>query len=126
MNMNAKQESVVKLFARGQLPWKDLRSLGIDIHFMDDGCDVDGKGAVVETPSIGDVATGLLRHVRASERNLREWAAVMLAASQVIDLSELEESEDGEALLDALWKASAGQEIEESILTVARAHAAPH
>jgi hypothetical protein len=111
---------IVRSFIRGDRPWQDLRLIGLSVSFMDDGCDCEGKGDVLVTPTIADIARGFLHHASAREVDLRRWASIILAASAVIDLAALEEHPDGETVLDALWEASAGSEMHEWTLNLLR------
>lgn len=88
-------------FVRGEVHWREIEELGVAIEF-----DEQGLGTLTEeaqnystTPEVRDVAWGFMRHF-SSETALREWAFVVLGASNLIDLSALEGSESGRKLLD--------------------------
>jgi len=115
------QLALVLGFVRGAVPWRELQRVGLSISFMDDGCECDGAGSVVAKPSLSDVSVGFTRLRGESAVALRNWACVMLAASSVIDLCELETHTEGERVLAALWDASAGVTLESNALaTIAR------
>ena len=97
--------------ARGERPWTELESLGVKIRFGDDGCVIEGDGTAVASPSAPDVARGLMANLVKKTGDLRHWAGVVLAASMLIDLSDVESHEEGDALLGALWDASFGEPL---------------
>lgn len=108
----------IKQVIRGEKPWINLRVAGVKIAFDNDECKVEGTGNVVVVPSVFDICSGLLRF-RNDPVALKQWAAVLLAASSVIDLRELESDPIGNTLLEAIWDASAGAPIKQSILELA-------
>lgn len=112
--------SLVLDVVSGKAPWSELRRVGLSISFMDDGCDCEGAGFVVATPTVPDIAAGFVRLSWGSGTELRRWASVMLAASAVIDLGALESHPDGERMLSAIWDASAGVPIDDSTIAVIR------
>ncbi len=113
-------ENLVLDVVRGIRPWEDLRRVGLAISFIEGGCNCDGRGTVVATPSIGDLARGIDRHLSNPASDLERWSAVMLAASAVIDFSQIIAREDGERLISALWDASGRQEVDHQVRTLAR------
>lgn len=115
-------QTLVLQFVRGERNWQDLAHVGVIVSFMDDGCDCEGGGTVVATPSLRDVAQGLVQYLGGREVDLRRWASVVLAASAVIDLSALEHDPEGERLLSALWDASSGEPLEEDVVRQARSY----
>jgi len=103
---------------RGVRPWNDLEAIGI-------GIESDGDRLVVENPrghlavaTPEDVAEGFTRLAEDTDR-LSEWASILLGASSFIDL-RLENQVYGEALLEGLWEASAGEPIRESAALAAK------
>lgn len=96
----------IRDFVRGKSDWRSLRSLGLQIEYEPGMCVVKGKGKTVFTPTIRDVAIGFA-HLLDTPLEMPKWASVLLAASSVIDLSNLD-NETGNALIDALWNASNG------------------
>jgi hypothetical protein len=104
-------------FIRGERPWRDLEPLGLRIAFSDDRCEIQGSTSVV-TPTIKDLARGLLNHI-SDPVHLRQWAAVVLAGSEFIDLKQIERDPQGELIIDALWEASAGDPVPEAAVATA-------
>lgn len=110
---------VAVAFVRGEMPWKALQNLGVEIQVEPEKVQVDvPPGMPVVEVSARDVATGFLRHW-ASGANLREWAAVLLATG-FIDFADLEDQPGGDSLLDALWAASTRDPISDETVASAR------
>ena len=93
---------------RGKAEWASLLAYGVDIrHFPRErrwefGA-YDAEPVVVTEP---DVVEGINRQI-ADEGLIAEWAQFLLAASDLIDLDKLSDSEAG--LLDCLWEISDGK-----------------
>lgn len=96
-------------FVRGEKPWRMLASRGIDIEFVGKTLRAKSSGKAAVRPNLRDIAIGFARH-RTEPEVTREWAAVMLALDE-IDLSELDDNPDGEALKEALWDASGDEKV---------------
>lgn len=96
-------------FVRGEKPWRMLLSRGVEIEFVDKRLRATSSGKTSVRPSLQDIAIGFSRH-RSEPETTREWAAVMLALDE-IDLEDLDGSPEGEALKEALWDASGGEEV---------------
>ena len=107
---NIENESIVIQVVRGQKPWTVLQSVGINITFKNELCQVEGKGSMVVTPTIEDFTLGFIR-LRSDPMALKLWAAVMLAASAVIDFAEIEKHPSGDAFVEILWALAAGEPI---------------
>ena len=92
---------------RGTEPWTVLKKLGVyrnrdTWHFEP-----------YSTPVLitaDDLIAGFRSH-SSNQSALREWAAFVLAASNLISFNALEEDMRGECLLDELWRAAFGEEI---------------
>jgi hypothetical protein len=119
------EREVVLAFVRGERGWQDLALAGVSVSFMDDGCDCEGAGTVVVRPSVADIATGFTTHMSSREVDLRRWASVILAASTIIDLEALEQDQDGEQILSALWDASAGLTLDTGTEMLLRSNTGP-
>ena len=113
-------DELVRGIVRGEMSVELLESLGL--HFSHDAgaYRIDGAGTTVVRPGLEDVAMGIINCARADVSRCREWAAVILAASAVIDLACLETSQEGASLLDALWDAADCGVIMEDTVAVAR------
>jgi len=111
------QHQVVRAVVRGDRPIEALSGAGIQLESTKGGLRVDiPAGFKVELPLV-DLAFGLLASwARGTE--LREWASTILAVSE-IEFTEID-SRDGEALLDALWTAAAGEGVSDVSLEAAR------
>lgn len=105
-------------FVRGELDWKKLEGLGVQIAFSKAGqVTVKGRARRVVSPSVRDLACGFLNY-RHDQKRLREWASIMLAVGE-IDLAALDHDKAGEVFLEALWDAAHGDEVENVTFTLA-------
>src|SRR5438034_8783537 len=99
---------------RGRAPLTALSDVGIEVT------DVEGKLILHSSmtspvkPSIRDVLRGF-RLYQAYPERLRLWSFLLLSETS-IDLSELEESDPGDFLLEALWDASADGVVPDDLL----------
>ncbi len=98
-------EELVRRVVRGERPWTDLRSLGMQLR-PDEGyaADVPPLDAKV---NLQDLARGFIVHLQAPH-TLREWAFVMEALPTDF---EADQHPSGEAVMDALWSASFGEPL---------------
>ena len=93
---------------RGNASWASLRGYGIDVRRIpgerrwEFGA-YNGEPVLV---SEADVVEGIKKQL-ANEDSIAEWAQFVLAASDLINLDELDDSRGG--LLDCLWKISDGE-----------------
>src|SRR5437879_2569194 len=105
-------KEVVRQVVRGQRPWTDLRTIGIDVQLEGDRCTFQNPRDIEARVDIHDLAKGFLAHLH-DARNLREWAFVLEAS----DLEMcLEDHPAGETLLNALWSASFGEPISTDVI----------
>jgi hypothetical protein len=111
---------VLRRLVRGEEdPRAAVEALGIKFHdssgamALEVPADVD----VVELP-LSDLARGLLAHWTRGT-SLREWASLVLMLD-IIQFFEAESPEE-DRLVKALWAASAGEDLDEGSLAVARA-----
>ena len=82
---------------------------GYSVTFTDSGSSIsEPEGVAPVFASMGDVASGYVAAWAAGGESLRRWAHAVLGIP-ALDLSALEDSEDGEALLEGVWDASAGR-----------------
>jgi hypothetical protein len=114
--MSSELLEIVKQVVRGEQPWNALELVGLQISIEDDTCKVEGEGKIVVAPSVSDFASGFLRF-RNDPNALKRWATIVLAASSVIDLRELES--EREILLAALWDASSGLPLRQEVFELA-------
>ncbi|HJT76319.1 MAG TPA: hypothetical protein VJ739_03880 [Gemmataceae bacterium] len=98
-------EELIRLVVRGERPWTELRSLGIELR--------PEEGYAAEVPpldlqvNVGDLAQGFRAHLQ-NPRALKEWAFVMEALPTDF---EAEQHPSGEAVMNALWSASFGEPL---------------
>ncbi len=116
--MRDQPEEMVRACIRGTRPWADLRAVGIELKTTGSILNVENPHNVVATATPTDVAEGFVRLASDPDR-LREWASMLLEGSSFIDL-KLEGQAYGEALLNGLWEASAGEPLRESAVLAAR------
>ncbi len=112
METKAIAEELLLAVIRGQLPLRALHEAGISVDFEFSGGEsgerrisVRAGSAIKVSPKPIDIANGLLAY-RNQPEELRDWAAFVLAASDIIDLSSLEEWPEGDELLSGVWDAS--------------------
>jgi hypothetical protein len=102
--------ALVKAFVRGQRHWRDLSSLGVDVHVTREAFRIDIAADVEAFPvALKDLATGFAAH-EGDREELREWAGVVLGGD-VVDLEPLHDTPEGVELLEALSDASAGDRL---------------
>jgi hypothetical protein len=100
---------------RGERPLSDVSRLGVTMSVTPGFFELDSpRGVEPVMPSIDDVASGFLAHLT-HPGTLREWAAVILGA-EFIDLIALESDPDGEAMIEGMWEASAGEPITPTVM----------
>jgi hypothetical protein len=106
---------------RGEAPVDALGEIGIEIVLKDDGFYSLKSALDVEvTPTVADLAIGILRY-RAEERDaLRKWAFFLLAET-AIDFSKIESHPQGELLISSLWDASFEGRITSEAIAAAEA-----
>ena len=102
---------------RGERPIDELAHVGVLVADTEHGRRIEVPAGFVVALPLVDLAVGLIASW-ARGTQLREWAAVMLMLSN-IEFSDMDSS-DYEMLLEALWAASAGEEIPEESLAVAK------
>jgi hypothetical protein len=111
--------AIVLGFVRGELPWERVESLGIRMTRTDDGFDVSNPRQLVVEARLRDIAAGLLCY-RDNAEALWHWASIVLAASAFLELGEeIENTPEGELLLNALWDASFRQEVDPNAFSTA-------
>jgi len=113
-------EQLIRDIVRGEKPVDLLETLGVHVSQEAGAYRVEGAGAAVAKPSLADVAAGVVNCARSGVSECRRWAAVILAASAVIDLACLEEGKPGAHLLEALWDAAETGVFEEQALSLAQ------
>lgn len=102
-------DATIHQFVRGAVDVAALEPLGIAVAFEGGGMTLrdNSQPDLVVRPSVADVASGYVASWARGTDALQRWAQVMLGLTPV-DLSALEDSPDGDALLEAIWDASAG------------------
>jgi hypothetical protein len=111
--------SLILAVIKGEMPLNALTNLGIEVVCEQGFCRlVSNRLPVIATPSVLDVASGLLKY-RARRNDLRLWAFFVLAESGGVDLAEVESHPKGDLLIDALWDASNEGKVNESAIEVA-------
>lgn len=113
-------EQLVRQIVRGEKPIELLETVGLRVTDHEGSFRVDGAGTAVVRPTLEDVAVGISNCAGRDEYKCRKWAAVLLAASAVIDLKCLEDRPEGSVLLEAMWDAAKGGSIRDEDAAVAR------
>jgi hypothetical protein len=106
-------EGAIREVARGERPWSDLRSFGMDLS--------PRAGHAYNLPptsvrvTVHDVASGFVSCLH-DPTALREWAFVMETVPA--DFEAVEAHPEGEVVLGALWNASFGEPLSEAEIEV--------
>ncbi len=113
-------QNLVIGFVRGDADPTELTRTGLQLELSGSGVQLEEPpGIPVVSPSASDVASGLLARWAHGGEPLAVWGRVLLAAN-FIDLKALEDHPEGGLLLDAVWDAAGGAEINERAIDVAR------
>ena len=108
-------EESIRQVARGERPWTDLRSFGMELQSEAGRADRVTPTDVRITAH--DLALGFLSSLD-DPAILREWAFVMEAVDA--DFEAVESHPDGEVLLTALRNTSFGEPLDEREITIIR------
>jgi hypothetical protein len=111
MTPTATVEQIVREVVRGERPWTDLRSLGMDVR--PEKGKADNLRPVDVKIGIHDLARGFMAHSH-DPAALRAWAFVMEALDA--DFDAVTAHPAGEHMWDAIWSASFGNPLEEAQL----------
>jgi hypothetical protein len=104
---------------RGDRNATDLNKAGIRISRYDDVIEIDNPQRIFVKVSSKDIACGLLKF-QSSLSELKKWAGLILASSSFIDLEELDNDPNGDALISALWDTTFEDHCSESTFLLAR------
>jgi hypothetical protein len=107
---------------RGEVPLRALKQLGVEIDSQDESLELRSeKFNVAVTPTVLDVALGLLRYGSSilDREDLRKWAFFLLGESGLVDLVGVESDPEGELLISALWDASFDEGVSRNVLETA-------
>lgn len=106
---------------RGEEEMADaVAAIGIETHEEHQSLTLDVPSDVpVVVPSVADIARGLLAMWARGGSDLQGWAQHVLALVD-IDLVKVEDHPSGELILDGIWDAAAGNEIDDRALAAAR------
>lgn len=109
---------IILAVIRGEMPLGILPEVGIHLIVREDACELSSKPpAVVVTPSVSDLARGLLTY-RPNRDELRTWAFFVLGNSD-IDLEQVESHPQGDLLINALWDASSKGSVSIDVARIA-------
>ncbi len=100
-------ESIIAV-VQGLRKWETLRSLGVRRSGQIWYFDPYPRPVAVSTK---DLLIGFRRY-DGKPPEMREWATFILAAAGLISLEQIETAPSGEALIEALWDASAGDRVD--------------
>jgi hypothetical protein len=106
---SAASDELIRRVVRGDQPWTDLRTLGMDLH--PETGQADNVPPTEVKIDIHDLARGFASH-RDDPAALRAWAFVMQSLGA--DFEAVAEDPSGEIILDALWRASFGEPLDEA------------
>jgi hypothetical protein len=89
----------------GEIDWTELDLEGVEIKFDENNyCIVKSKSKTIIRPTIDEINIGIER-LEQDKKSLGEWASVVLC-SDLFDLEELNNNQEGEKLLELLWDIS--------------------
>ena len=120
------KKRLILAVVRGDQPLSALEEIGINIEVEVDPSSRDRRvcvkteSPVVVAPAPVDIATGLLAHC-GQPREFKSWATFILSASDVVDLSPLDDWPEGDEFLNGLWDASFDGSIRPETKQVAEA-----
>ena len=107
---------------RGEVSIDRLSTIGIKIDSNDGLYELEsGNFNTTVTPSVYDVALGLLRYSSRKRNAVRSWSFFLLAECGAIDLVAVESHPQGELLIRALWDASFEGRITSEVVAAAEA-----
>ncbi len=102
-------QEVIRQVVRGERPWTDLRTAGIDIQLDGAHCHMGNPNDVAADGDVYDLARGLLANLP-DPAALRTWAFVLQAES-FLNWGDAEHHPAWETLWDAVWRASFGDQV---------------
>lgn len=99
----------------GEEDWSSLKRFGLNM-FLKEGEEWIIYPSLINPicPDIIDIATGIVT-LQNNKEKLKIWASFVLA-TDIIDLSELEKSKDGERIMNCLWDISFGEKIDNKMI----------
>ena len=115
--MTKSAEGIIQQVVRGERPWTDLVSLGMEAQPRESQCRFPATFPSDTPVSVYDLAKGLLTYLLDTPR-LREWAFIIEAMPADIEVANHPACE---LVLDALWRASFGESISEDQIAVLKA-----
>lgn len=105
------EQETIRQMVRGEIPWTQLKAVGIFIELEGNRCKIDNPRGIVARADVHDLAKGLLSYLdRPAE--LRQWAYLLESGSNFLEL-DVDDHPAGEHILNTLWKASFGEAISE-------------
>lgn len=118
--MNEGIEAALFAVVRGTRSPLSLRDEGLAVHIIEDRVEVEGFPGAPIVVAVEDVAQGLVTLARQFQ-DLKEWARFILGASNVVSFDEqFERSDEGDALLSAIWDSAFGVRPSGAALEAAR------
>ena len=112
-----KGQEVIRQVIRGERPWTDLRTVGINIDLQGSHCTIGNPHGLTADADIRDLAHGLLANLHDSSA-LRTWAFV-LEAESLVNWGDAEHQPQWEPLWDAVWSASFGEPVPDGAIKTA-------
>lgn len=108
MTLNDSQRVLLEV-VRGQKPWSTLQQYGFKVSYYEGRWEFGLNSVPPLRVSVSDISEGLLG-LLAKPDDLRQWASFILSAASLVDLEDME---DHDLLLEALWDASFGNQVKE-------------
>lgn len=107
-------EDTVLAVIRGELPLLSLNDAGIHAVVKEHDYEEQLEEPVVLTPSVDDVVHGLRAYWN-QPNELRQWAQFLMA-SEAVDFAKMHDDPRGDNLINALWDASFGRNLDRRAL----------
>ncbi len=108
-------EDVLRQVVQGKKHWRDLDTIEYFLQVEGEHCSINNPHRWEAAATVFDLAQGFLAF-RNDSRKLREWAFVVEALDVDLDVAN---HPAGETLLDALWRASFGEPLEDEFFQLA-------
>jgi hypothetical protein len=108
-NSNILEQNVID-FIHGKKSWDILEPVGITVSFTNDTAHISEKEIVTVNPDISDIIKGLLKY-QEQPSELRKWATIVTGIT-TIDFKLLQDSKEGQELIEILWDLSGGEKLD--------------
>ncbi len=105
--MTTREQYIARDVLLGKRHWSDLRNAGVEVRTTRGGWIFVPSTMPPLSLSPEELAHGIVRQLE-TEDGGREWASVVLAAADLVDLDDTADGDANDRALDALWELSFG------------------